>query len=530
MRLLRPRPLDFGPLMETLADRGSPTTVRLSRPLDLAPDAGCVWTIPQLAELVREMSAALAAAKVRPGDRVAIHKRNHWDYALLAAAAARIGAVPALISGVLPPDALAALLARLRPALLLSDRATLAGAADRPAVPTVCLDGAMPGSTALADLRGGAVPAVHRRADDEPLVIMHTSGTTGVPKLVVHSTRSLVRRITGFEARPWPVTALRSSDTTASAVSFAHGRAVSWTISTLWGRPENALLLADDGPAAVRLLRAHPPTIVEAAPAVYQHWQPLAAEPDGPFARGRLFISTFDAVHPPTVRAFLDASDRRFPVWMQAWGQSETGPLSFRFFVRRSLARRDERHPTTRDLGRPVPGWVGLRVVDPATGRRLPRGQVGLLQARVPGLCQGYVGEPERWAAKRDGRWFSTGDIGTLTRTGGVRVLDREVDMMPGASCVELEDVLHERLPEVEEAVVLGAGPGQPALPLLVTRDGLLDPGRWQHAVRDLPPLAEPLLLGWEALPRTGTGKVRRNVLRDRYLADTARYGSGQWT
>lgn len=47
MRLLtRPKPLDLGPFFETLAERGSPTVVRLSRPLDLAQDAGTEWTIP----------------------------------------------------------------------------------------------------------------------------------------------------------------------------------------------------------------------------------------------------------------------------------------------------------------------------------------------------------------------------------------------------------------------------------------------------------------------------------------------------
>ncbi|MFE9422647.1 class I adenylate-forming enzyme family protein [Kitasatospora sp. NPDC006697] len=529
MRLLRPRPLDLGPLFDTLAERDSPTVVRLSRPLDLAPEAGCEWTVPQLAALVRETAAALTAAGVRPGDRVAVHKRNHWDYPLLAAAAARIGAVPALLSSHLGPDALAALLARLEPRVLVSDRYTLALGVRRPKLRTLCLDGPAPGAIDLATLRGGAVPAVHRRADDDPLVVIHTSGTTGLPKLVVHSTTSLIRRITGFETRRWPVTSVRAEDTVASAVSFAHGRGVSWTVSALWARPRTALLVADPEPeSALPLLHRHPPTVLEALPATYQQWQPRAA--DGAFAAVRLFISTFDAVHPPTVREFLAASRRRHPVWMQAWGQSETGPLTFRFLVRRSLARRDQRHPTTRDLGSPVPGWVGLRVVDPVTGQRVRRGRPGVLQARVPGLCQGYLGEPERWADKLDGRWFNTGDFGVRTRAGTVRLLDREVDMLPEGSCVELEDVLHERLPEVEEAVVLWAGPGQPPLPLLVTRDDRLDPGRWRHAVRDLPSLAEPVLLGWEALPRTGTGKVRRHLLRERYLSGAGAYGSGRWT
>ncbi|MFI9269715.1 class I adenylate-forming enzyme family protein [Kitasatospora sp. NPDC052896] len=532
MRLSRaPRPLDPGPLLETLAERGSPTVVRLSRPLDLAPEAGCTWTIPQLAELVREMSAVLVAAKVRPGDRVAIHKRNHWDYALLTCAATRIGAVPALLSEQLAPEALAVLLARLKPVLLISDRHTLALGGAAHGVRTLCLDGSAPGAIALEALRGGAVPAVHRRPDDEPLVINHTSGTTGLPKLVIHSTTSLVRRLTGIEAHRWPVVSVRREDTAASAIAFAHGRAVSWTISALWARPRTVLLLADAEPSlAAPLLRAHRPTVLEALPATYMRWQPLAAEPDTPFADLRLCISTFDAVHPPTVRDFLAASRRRWPIWVQGLGQTETGPLTFRVLTRRAVAGREQRHPTTRDLGRPVPGWVGLRVVDPETLRPVRRGEPGVVLARTPGLCGGYEGEPERWQAKLTGRWFNTGDLGVRTRTGRLRLVDREVDMIPGLSCVELEDVLHDRLPELAEAVVLAAGEGRPPLPVLVTRHGALDPRRWRHAVRDLPPLAEPLQLGWDALPRTGTGKVCRHLLRSRYLAGVAAHGTGRWT
>ncbi|GAA1248171.1 hypothetical protein GCM10009665_43840 [Kitasatospora nipponensis] len=526
-----PRPLDLGPLLETLAERGSPTVVRLSRPLDLEPERGTSWTIPQLAELVREMSGVLTAAGIRPGHRVAVHKRNHWDYALLAAAAARIGAVPALLSDHLTPEALAVLLARLDPALLVSDRYTLALGGVPPRVRTLCLDGPAPGAIDGATLRGGAVPPIHRRPDDEPLVINHTSGTTGLPKLVIHSTTTLIRKLTSFEAHRWPVLSVRPEDTVASAIAFSHGRAVSWTISALWARPRTLTILADPEPAgAARLLRAHRPTVLEALPATYVRWQHLAAEPDSPFRDMRLYINTFDAMHPPTVRAFLAASRRRAPIWMQGWGQTETGPLTFRFLTRRSVAARELRHPTTRDLGRPVPGRIGLRVVDPATGRPVRRGEPGVVLARTPGLCVGYAGEQQRWADKSAGRWFNTGDIGVRTRSGRLRLLDREVDMIPGLSCVELEDVLHDRLPEVEEAVVLDAGRERPPLPVLVTRGGGLDPEQWRRAVRDLPVLAEPLLLGWDAVPRTGTGKVRRQELRQRYLAGAAAFGTGRWT
>ena len=59
-----------------------------------------------------------------------------------------------------------------------------------------------------------------------------------------------------------------------------------------------------------------------------------------------------------SARQFLASSRRRFPVWMQGWGQSETGPLTFRFFTRRALAGRVglEKGPGhTRAAG----GWTG---------------------------------------------------------------------------------------------------------------------------------------------------------------------------
>ena len=108
------KPDDLGTLFDTLADRGSPTVVHLSRPFDIAPHAGTRHDIERLARLMRNTAGRLAVAGARPGETVAVVKDNHWDYALLACAAVRIGAVPALLSGDLPPDALHTLLMNVR--------------------------------------------------------------------------------------------------------------------------------------------------------------------------------------------------------------------------------------------------------------------------------------------------------------------------------------------------------------------------------------------------------------------------------
>nr|WP_244320291.1 MULTISPECIES: class I adenylate-forming enzyme family protein [Streptomyces] len=522
------RPHDMGTLFDEAAAGGARTVFRLDRPLDIAPDAGTRWSVPELADLVRVSAARLAAAGVRAGDRVAIVKDNHWDYDLLACAAVRVGAVPALLSARLEPATLRTLLERLRPAALVTTSALLAHCRAASPPLRVTLDAEAPGAVHLAALDAGRPGPPVRRADDAPLVIHHTSGTTGVPKLVVHSTRTLVHKLARFEAVRYPGIGIRRDDVLLNASAYAHGRTFCWTAVVLSTPPAEVVLLTGDDPdTADPLLRAHPPTVVEALPATYVRMRPLTTRLDNPLRRVRLYISTYDAVHPPVLRAYLNATRHARPVWMQGWGQTETGPLTFRFHTRRAALARDT-DATARRLGRPVPRRTRLRAVDPETLRPVPRGRPGLLLVRTAALALGYVAEDERWDAKRVGDWWSTGDMGVLHRDGSVSVLDREVDSMPGLSCLRTEDLLEERLPEALECVVLGATDGDP-LPVVVTADGRLDPGAWKEATNGLPALREPAVLAWDDVPRTGTGKVRRAALARR-LTGTGLTGTGRWT
>ncbi|GLW95818.1 class I adenylate-forming enzyme family protein [Actinokineospora globicatena] len=527
------RPRDLGTLFDDLVARRVRTRVVLSRPLDIAPEFGTSYDMPAVAALVRNVAGWLHAAGVRPGDRVAVVKRNHWDYVLIACAAIRVGAVPALLSDQLAPHALEVLLERLDPALLITTRAVLDTARAHGitliarAARTTTLEGRYPDTINLERLTGHEPPAPSPRDDDDPLLVVHTSGTTGVPKLVVHTNRTLVDGLAAAEATRLPIVSARRRDTVCSAISYSHGRAVPWTASVLWLAPREVVII-DAPDTAETVLREHPPTTLEALPSTFVRWRPLLEQPDHPLRGVRLFISTFDAVHPPTVRAFLAATRRR-PLWVQVWGQTETGPLTFRFLTRRSLAARDARHPTTRNLGRPAPGRTRLRVVDPRTFQPVPRGTPGLVLAKTPTRCVDYVGEHDRWLAKTDGEWWNTGDMGMRTRWGSYLMLDREVDVLPGQSCVELEDVLEERVTNVVECVVL-ATPGRLPQPVVVTRDGQLDVGQWRHALRDLPALADPVVLAWEQIPRTGTGKVRRMELRAVLRSGQDTFGTGRWT
>ncbi|KFZ78000.1 long-chain acyl-CoA synthetase [Amycolatopsis sp. MJM2582] len=496
------KPHDMGTLFDECANNR--TWVYLDRPFDIAPERGTAYQVAGLARLVRDAAGWLSESGVKSGDRVAIVKRGHWDYDLLACAAVRIGAVPAKVSGLLPDDTVQLLLRRLGPAVLVTDRPSLR--ADR--------------ILRVEDFAAAPPPAVHRRHADEPLLICHTSGTTGTPKLVVHTTRTIIDRLARPEAIRWPVLGLRRDDVLANASAYAHGRTFCWTASALCLAPREIVILSDPS-SAPSMFGRHRPTVIEALPSAYARWRPLANSPENPFLRVRRFVSTYDAVHPPVIRTMLHASGRKCPLWMQGWGQSETGPLSFRFFTRRTAH-------TTRDLGRPFPGLARLRVVDPETAEPVPRGTAGLLLARTRARCVAYVGEQDRWEAKVHGRWWNTGDLGVVDRGGAVTLLDREVDSVPGMSCLAVEDAIEDRLPAISECVLLSAA-GCAPIPVVVTDDGL-DAEEWRKAVLDLPPLGEPVVLSWDEVPRTGTGKVRRLELLARLTGTAATHGSGRWT
>lgn len=410
------RPYDMGVLFDECADRGSGTRVRLDRPFDIAPDGGTDYGVGDLATLVTAASGWLAAIGTQPGDRVAILKPNHWDYDLLACAAIRLGAVPAQLSAHLPADSLAALLHRLNPAVLLTttEFATLGKAfAGR----VVTLDGPERGVVHLDLLRGHRAPPPRRPREHDPLVINHTSGTTGVPKLVVHSTSTIIRKLAGLESFRLPAIGVRRDDTLANASSYAHGRTFCWTASVFCLAPRRIVILSGQDPdEADVLLRRYPPTFVEALPATFVRWRPLLSRLDNPFRDVRFFLSTYDAMHPPVIRDYLHASQRRRPLWMQGWGQTETGPITFRFFTRKSLAAERERHPSTRDLGRAIPVRTRLKVVDPDTFDRYPAASPGWCSRAPPHAASGTSGKTS--AGRRSTR--GAGGTPATSRSAGV--------------------------------------------------------------------------------------------------------------
>ncbi|QXJ21395.1 acyl--CoA ligase [Actinomadura graeca] len=502
---------DLGLLPESAAEHQGGTTLCADAPWASAcrdPD-----TVEGFAAVVADYADRLWAAGVRPGEVVALVKANHLDIQALQCAAVRIGALPALLSAAMDPADLLDCLRDLRRPHLLTDavgaevlrpwREQLGALVPRllTLTPGAGLDGAV-------ELGETAPHRVTRHHGTDPTLITHSSGTTGKPKLVVHTVDSLYAHVA---SQIGVVRSLDHAGISAKCLSFVHVRMSSGLLTVLnTGMP--FLGITSPGPARVcETLLRYRPQALEAHPNMFLRWEALAHNTPNPFAPVERFISSFDAIHPRTLRTLLEASDHPDPAFIQAYGQSETGPVTVLM-----LTRSDVRGAglSSRDVGGVFPGMTELRVVDD-DGSALPDGTPGNIEVRTPARAESIVGR-----APLPGRdtWWPMGDVGVLRPDGHVELHDRQVDRVPGVpSTLRAEDVLLDELPELAEVVIIAVEGTVTAV--TATAGGTpVEEERWRRARRaaGLPEDTAVDHRPWEEFPLTGTMKVRRNRLPSR--------------
>ncbi|MFI0942418.1 AMP-binding protein [Streptomyces sp. NPDC021020] len=496
------------------------TPVTLDHDLDALPEAGRRLTVAGLAGHAADFANRLAAAGVRPGGHVVVCKAPNFDLWLLATAVERIGAVPVMLSHHLDSAALSALMGRLDRPHLITDapklRALTEDGVDLDALTAgvIGIGETGPGATRLADLDGGTPVKPVLRGLDEPAMITHTSGTTGLPKLVVHTPRTMRTRL-----RPqlFLLGMMRKRGTVAVHIPFGHSRTfAALSLCFLKGMP--VLAVNDGRPDAVaEFFVQHRPWLIEALPNSFLAWEQLTDDRRRPFASVKYFSSTFDAIHPRTVRRLLHSSAQRAQ-FFQIYGQSEVGPAAGRPYFRKFAHRMDGRC-----MGFALPGSAKVRVVS-RDGKRPSQANPGYIDVRWDGIAKTYHGEQDRYDENVHDGWWRTGDVGYRTRFGCLHMLDREFDTIEGVgSNLEVEDDILDKLEELAELVVV-PGPDAQAVPVVCThRDEPLDMDRWRAATTAYPQLAEPVQIPLAELPRTATLKTRRVELSRRLEDELAK-------
>jgi len=138
-----------------------------------------------------------------------------------------------------------------------------------------------------------------------------------------------------------------------------------------------------------------------------------------------------------------------------------------------------------------------------------------MIQVKTRARALSFVGTPEKFAERRHGKWFDTGDWGRRGRWGQLEVLDRVADRIDGVeSCLWMEDILLDRIPDAEEIVVVPDGQGKP-VPVICLRDGKpLDADAWRAAAA-ITGLGDPVVVAPQNLQRTATVKARRYLLTE---------------
>lgn len=483
------------------------------------------WNYAELWRDVRRLATGLLQAGISAGDRVGIWAPNCAEWVLTQYATAEIGAVLVTINPAYRSHELAYALNQSGLAMVISASrfktsdyvALLREVA--PACPglreAVFIDSARWRELAGTPVDTVALAHAARplRATD-PINIQYTSGTTGYPKGVTLSHRNilnngyLVGDLLGYTHR----------DRICLPVPLYHcfGLVMGNLAATSHGA---AIILPGPGfdPAAtLRAVQEEACTSLYGVPTMFIAELGLPDFADYDLTSLRTGIMAGSPCPAQVMRRVID--DMHMTEIAICYGMTETSPVSTQTRSGDSLTQRVE------TVGRVGP-HLEIKMIDPATGHPVPRGQVGELCTRGYSVMTGYWNDPAKSEAAIDAEgWMHSGDLAVMDDDGYVRITGRINDMViRGGENIyprEIEEFLHTH-PDVLDAQVIGVPDeiyGEELMAVVMLRDGAgpltverlreFCAGRLAHfkVPRYLRVVAE--------FPMTATGKVRKDEVR----------------
>ena len=520
-------------LGETIGDN-------LARTAAAHPDAdalvschqGLRWTYAELDERVDRAAAALIAAGLEAGDRLGIWSPNRAEWTLLQYATARVGIIQVSVNPAYRTSELSYVLRQsgcrmlvAAPSFKTSDYMGMT-AEVRPELPE--LESAIFFETPEWDelLESGSaisIDEVRARAAevafDDPVNIQYTSGTTGFPKGATLSHHNILNN--GYFVAEF--IRLTGEDRLCIPVPFYH--CFGQVMGNLGCTSHGACMVIPEAafePAAT--LRA---VADERCTALYGVPTMFIAE---------LGLSDFDAYDLNSLRTGIMAgSPCPVEVMRQvidrmhmedvtiAYGMTETSPVSTQTGADDPLERR------VSTVGRVHP-HVEVKVVEPESGRALPRGEPGELCTRGYSVMLGYWNDPERTSEAIDaGRWMHTGDLATMDDEGYLNIVGRIKDMIirggENLYPLEVEEFLYTH-PAIADVQVIGVPDeryGEELMAWIIPREGqtLDEDGVRAFCEGKIDRHKVPRYVKVvDAFPMTVTGKVQKFKMRETAVAE----------
>lgn len=493
--------------------------IRTGRPvINTAGQEQPEFTLAQIDALAQSWSVWYHHQGVGPRDRVALYMEDTFAYTIHLNALAQLGAIGVLINSKASPALALGLCERTTPVGIYTTGSRLAAIAEgleSLGLQWVQLAEELPAPPAAT------LPDAWRfkHAGEDPVSIMHSSGTTGIPKAVTQTHASSVAgprfRLENY------IEPAHERMMTAQPQSHL-GCIVYTAYSILAGTP---------------LVALYDPTGAELAAAVQQHqpkgvmafahaYSELASHetPSGTLDSVDYWVNMGDAIHEAHIGAILAkrSPDQEPPTFYDRFGTTELG-WGLVVQPRTLASERSDRRVGKPD---PVAEVAALR----SDGSKAPVGEVGFFGAKGPSITAGYWNDSDTTYRSKLGGYWLTGDLVYQDDDGNYFVVDRTKDAIDTAEgmgySVLMEEMLLSEISAISDCAVVAGRVGEQVVPIavVITDEPPAAAGRLladANAVLERaghPRIAVlDVALTPEDFPVGVTGKVLKRELRDRY-------------
>jgi acyl-CoA synthetase (AMP-forming)/AMP-acid ligase II len=482
------------------------------------------WTQADASDEVNRLAGALVDLGLSHGDSVSILSKNSLEFIALYYAASKAGLIVAPLNVRLTPSDWAGILADADTRVLLVGpefvdiiegiRGDLGTVEKLIAIGPEAPAGWLSYRT-LLDAQAATAPDVATGPEDV-LMLVYTSGATGVPKGVPLSHRNIladfVQVALSMQSQP-------GDRWLAVAPLFHVGGAISNVLFPLYLGSSVYLMTDFIPPEVVRVMDEERIAVVLMVPAMIQAC--LMAVPDvaeRKYADLRQLVYGASPCPEATLRRGMQVFGCDF---YHGYGMTECATGVSRLGPDEHKRALDDKPEWLRSVGRPFMG-TDVRICDP-DGRVLPAGELGEIEIRGPQVTRGYWKRPEETASGfRDG-WLRSGDAGRIDAEGYLYIEDRVKDMIitggENVYPIEIETVLRQH-PAVADVAVIGVpderwGEAVKAVVVLKPNAAAADAELMEFCRGRIAGYKRPRSVAFvDALPRTALGKVAKGALR----------------
>lgn len=500
------------------------------------------YTYAQFGERCERLATALAAEGIQPGDRVAYLSFNNNQLLEGYFGVVQAGAIVMPLNVRLSPQELVAILNHSGARMLIFENDFLPLVEKlKPLCPAIERYVSIDDPVAVADMtyeelldNGHAERADIAKVDEMSIAeLFYTSGSTGTPKGVTHSHRTLY--LHGLAVGSLYRDLETMVDLHTIPLFHANG----------WGRPQASTML---GVRQIMVRRFEPGLVfnlIETYRATDMSLVPTMANAliHTPNAGG-CDLSSMRHIMIGGAASSPELMKRLEKVFSNAecfsgYGLTETAPVLTSARKKSTVlpTNDEERFRRQSMAGWPIPN-VEVRVVD-LDMKDVPRDMqtIGEVIATGDHIMEGYYREPEATRAVMSGGWFHTGDMAVWDEEGYIHIVDRKKEIIisggENISSIEVEKAIYEH-PDVFECAVVAAPDekwGEVPAAIVVRKPGTaLDDDQLLAFLGDrlgrykMPRVIE---ITEEPLPKTGTGKIRKLILRERFWEGKTRRVQG---